>query len=296
MDKLNTVLYNSSGAIVEQDTSTIEAFSSLQNYFRAIAPYNTEWIPYVVFYPTNEDNNVGVPAEYLVMENIDTTTVEGETYYVYETNFPAAVVGSARATKIDVTVAFIAKAEDLIGVSRYDETEPGYNDTTYIAAQLLLDYVTTPASLGLTVAVSGNYVRVFNTETDWLFNGTAFTDTADITVTQLEEHRTDTATYALRKGTSTSRPTHSPNNTESIIAILNTKISSTEAYAQFYTKVNADLRFVNVTGDTMSGDLDFDGNNIDNVGVVNTDKVDFGTREMTDNHNESMKRLFFFHF
>jgi hypothetical protein len=60
MDKLNTVLYDSSLAIVEQDTSTIEAFSSLQNYYRAIAPYNTEWIPYAIFYPTNATANVGV--------------------------------------------------------------------------------------------------------------------------------------------------------------------------------------------------------------------------------------------
>jgi len=264
MDKLNTILLDSGLHIVEQDTSTIEAFSSLQNYLRVIAPYNTEWIPYAIFYPTNSNNNVGVPAEYLVMSQIDTTTIDGETYYVYETNFPAAVVGSARATQIAVTVAFIAKDENLIGVARYDEDADGYNDTTYIAAQLLIDYPD---------AVSGNYVRVFNTDTDWSYNGSVWTDTDDITITQLEEHRSDTASYTLRKGTSTSRPTHAPNNTESIIAILNTKISSTEAYDQFYTKTNADLRFVNVTGDIMSGDLDMGGNDLTNVKEINVKEI-----------------------
>ena len=246
MDKLHTILYDSSLAIVEQDTSTIEGYSSLQNYYRAIAPFNTEYIPYVIFYPTNTADDVGVPAEYMLMELIEPTTIDGSTYYAYETGFPPAVTGSARATKIDVTIAFIVKDEYLIGVSRYDEDAAGYNDTTYIAAQLLIDYPS---------ATTDQYVRVFNTETDWVFNGTIWTDTDDITITDLKEYRSDTASYTLRKGTSTSRPTHAPNNTESIIAILNTKISSSEAYANFYTKTDSDNRFVNITGDTMTANL-----------------------------------------
>ena len=201
MDKLHTVLYDSGLGITEQDTSTVEGYSTLQNYYRAIAPYNTEWIPYVIFYPTNASSNVGVPAEYMTMKYIETVTVDGSSYYAYETNFPDAVVGSARATKIDVTMAFIQKDADLIGVSRYDETDEDYNDTTYIAAQLLIDYPS---------AVSGNYVRVSNTETDWSFDGTEWADTDDITITSLVEHRATTVSYALRKGTSTSRPTHKP--------------------------------------------------------------------------------------
>ena len=212
MDKLHDILYNSALGIVTQSTSTVEGYSSFQNYQRATAPYNTEYIPYAIFYPTNSDNNVGVPAEYLLMEFVETTTVDGSTYYTYETNFPPAVTGSARANKIDVTLAFIEKDDDLIGVSRYDEDAVGYNDTTYIAAQLLIDYPS---------ATSGQYVRVFNTETDWLFGGATWTDTDDITITNLVEHRSDTASYTLRKGTSTTRPTHAPNKTEEIIEILN---------------------------------------------------------------------------
>ena len=269
MDKLNTVLYDSSLAIVEQDTSTIEAFSSLQNYYRVIAPYdNSSWIAYGIFYPTNVSDNVGIAAEPLYMRYVGTDSSTGETLYVYEREFPDAVVGSSRATKIDVTVAFIAREENLVGVSFYDVDTVGYNETTFIAAQLLLDYGSaTIAGLFTNVIPTTNeYIRSFNTETDWIFNGTAWVDSDDVTVTYLEEHRADTvASYALRKGISTGRPTHAPDNTFALTQAVNDKINSTEAYANFYTKTDVDTRYVNVTGDDMSGTLDMNTNLI--IGV-----------------------------
>src|SRR6056297_2260225 len=263
--KLNTIIYDSALAITSNDTSTIEAYSSNQNFLRAIAPYSTEWIPYAIFYPTNSDDNVGIPAEYLVMTYLETTTIDGSTYYKYEIEFPAAVLSSAKANQIKVTTAFIEKADGLIGVSRYDEDAVGYPQATdyetaeelatavgvYIAAQLLTDYPS---------AVEDDVVRVFNTDTDWQFNGTAWIDQDDYVATSLVEHRSDTLTYALRKGVSTSRPTHKPNNTEQIIAILNDKADADNVLDNHYTKTQSESRYVNIDGDTMADDLDMDGN------------------------------------
>ena len=248
MDKLNTILLNSTLGLINQDTATLEAFSSNQNYLRVVAPYTNEWICYGIFYPTNSDNNVGIPAEYMLIPFESTETYLGSTYYGYEVDFPPAALGSARANKLDVTIAFIQTDEDLIGVSLYDSTDAEYiaDPAAYIAAQLLLDYLDAEAT---------NYVRVFNTETDWVFDGTDWSDTDDITLTNLREDRSDTVSYAIRKGTSTSRPTHAPTATETIIAALQNMILSTTAYANFLTITNAISTYVNQSLEIIGLDL-----------------------------------------
>jgi hypothetical protein len=289
LDKLNTVILDSSLTVTSQDTDTIEGFSSNQNYLYVIAPYdNVSWICQAIFKPTNAGDTVGIAAEYLTMTFVETTVVGTQTYYKYQIEFPDAVLGNADANRIDVTIAFINyeaqtfnsstfeyETVTLAGVSRYDETDEDYNDTTYIAAQLLIDFPD---------AESGDYVRQYNTETDWLFDGTEWTDQDAIILTNLKEHRSDTFNYTLRGGQSTSRPTHAPTNTEIIIQEINKKINATTVENNYYAKIESDSRYYNVTGDTLSGDMNVNDNQITNVGdgVADGDAVNKGQLDLKE--------------
>lgn len=230
MKNLNTVIFNSDLTVKEQSEKPIQAFSSFQNIVRAIAPFGTEFIPFAIFHATNDANDVGVPAQSILMLPNGTVTVNGEDFFVYEQKVPEAVVGSLRATKVEFVLSLIGKKDNFIGVQRYDETDAAYiaDPNAYIAAQLLTDFPD---------AEENDYVRVFNTETDWEYDGTAWTDTDDQFESILEDFRSEIVEFALYKGKSTGKPTHKPNNTESIIEAINLKVSK--------------------TGDTMTGSLQF---------------------------------------
>ena len=88
---------------------------------------------------------------------------------------------------------------------------------------------------------NGSRVLTSYNETDTLQSVTTRgkTTTDDITITNLVEHRSDTASYTLRKGTSTTRPTHAPNNTEAIIAVLNDKADATTVLDNLAAEVAA---------------------------------------------------------
>jgi len=228
MQNINTIVFNSDLTVKSQTESPIQAFSSYQNIVRVAIPYGTDYIPFGIFHATNDEQNAADPAQFIVMIDSGTTTVDGETYKVYEQTVPSMVVASKRATRVEFVLSLWSKVTNFIGVQRYDETEQGYNDTTYIAAELLNDFPN---------ADEDDYVRVFNTETDWEFDGTAWVDTDDVFESVLEDYRSDVIVFALRKGNFTGQPTHTPSNTEAIIDAINLKVSK--------------------TGDTMIGALQF---------------------------------------
>ena len=257
MRNLNTVIFNSDLTVKQQTEKPIQAFSSYQNIVRAIVPYGTEYIPFAIFHATNDADDVSVPAQFILMVQNGTTTVDGETYYVYEQKVPEAVVASLRANKVEFVLSLWGKETNFIGVQRYDETVGGYNDTTYIAAQLLNDFPD---------ASEDDYVRVFNTETDWQFDGTVWSDTGDTFEYVLEDYRSSIVEFALYRGKATGKPTHKPSNTEAIIDAINLKVSK--------------------TGDTMTGALEFPNanqtrlvlgdNNITTDGQINATTFDNG--------------------
>jgi hypothetical protein len=228
MKNLNTIIFNPDLTVSSQTEKPIQAFSSYQNIIRVVVPFGTEYVPFGIFHATNATDDVAVPSQFILMLPAGTVDVGGENYFVYEQKVPEAIVASLRATKIEFVLSLWAKADDFIGVQRYDETAAGYNTTTYIAAQLLLDFPD---------ADTGEYVRVFNTETDWQFNGTAWVNTGDVFETVLEDSRSEIVEFALYRGKATGKPTHKPNNTEALIDAINLKVSK--------------------TGDTMTGQLQF---------------------------------------
>jgi len=216
MKNLNTIIFNSDLTVSSQTEKPIQAFSSFQNLIRVIVPFGTEYIPFGIFHATNTANDVSVPSQFILMLPAGTVDVGGENYFVYEQKIPEAIVASLRATKIEFVLSLFAKTSDLIGVQRYDETTAGYNTTTFIAARLLQEFPD---------AVEDEYVRVFNTETDWVFNGTSWVNTNDTFEAFLEDSRSEVVEFALFKGKSTGKPTHKPNNTEAIIDAINLKVS-----------------------------------------------------------------------
>ena len=216
MKNLNTIIFNSDLTVSSQTEKPIQAFSSFQNLIRVIVPFGTEYIPFGIFHATNVTNDVAVPSQFILMLPAGTVDVGGENYFVYEQKIPEAIVASLRATKIEFVLSLYAKTSDLIGVQRYDETAAGYNTTTFIAARLLQDFPN---------AEEDEYVRVFNTESDWQFNGTAWVDTDDTFEAFLEDSRSEIVEFALYRGKSTGKPTHKPTNTEAIIDAINLKVS-----------------------------------------------------------------------
>ena len=243
MKNINTIIFNSDLTVREQTESPIQAFSSYQNIVRVIIPFDTSYIPFGVFHATNDAGDVANPTQLILLLPNGTATVDGETYYVYEQKVPEAVVGSLRASKVEFVLSLWASKENFIGVQRYDETAAGYNTTTYIATQLLLDFPN---------AAADEYVRVFNTETDWEFDGTTWTDTNDVFETVLEDSRSEIVEFALYKGKSTGKPTHKPSNTEAIIESLNLK--------------------VNKSGDVMTGALQFANAGLTRL-ILGTNKI-----------------------
>jgi len=243
MKNLNTIIFNSDLTVREQTERPIQAFSSYQNIVRVVVPFGNEYLPFAVFHATNATNDVASPAQFILMLPNGTTTVDGETYFVYEQKVPEAVVASLRATKVEFVLSLWSKVTDFIGVQRYDETASGYNTTTYIAAQLLVDFPD---------ATNGEYVRVFNTETDWQFDGSVWTDTDDVFSTVLEDSRSEVVEFALYKGKSTGKPTHKPSNTEALVDAINLKVSK--------------------TGDTMTGALQFANASLTRL-IMGTNKI-----------------------
>ena len=243
MKNINTIIFNSDLTVREQTESPIQAFSSYQNIIRVVIPYDTSYIPFGVFHATNDASDVATPTQLILLLPNGTSTVDGETYYVYEQKVPEAVVASLRATKIEFVLSLWASKNNFIGVQRYDETASGYNTTTYIAAQLLLDFPQASAD---------EYVRVFNTETDWQFDGSTWSDTNDTFETVLEDSRSEIVEFALYRGKSTGKPTHKPSNTEAIIESLNLK--------------------VNKSGDVMTGALQFANAGLTRL-ILGTNKI-----------------------
>ena len=259
MRNLNTVLFNAELVIQEQSDTKVFAFSTAQNIVRVIAPYGDDYSVFGIFQANNPNEDVAQPSQQLQMIKVGTETVNGETYNVYEREVPAMVAASPRATRIDFVANFYAKTDAELGGVTY----------RFIGVHYAVENGTIDSQLKtiFTLAETNDYVRVIDNgvSTDYTFDGTNWVDTEDLFAVQVQENRSQLVTWALERGKVGAIPTHKPENTESIISAINLKLDKTEAFDSFFTKQQADARFVEVAGDTMSGNLNMDGNDVLNI-------------------------------
>ena len=259
MRNLNTVLFNAELVIQEQSDTKVFAFSTAQNIVRVIAPYGDDYSVFGIFQANNPNEDVAQPSQQLQMIKVGTETVNGETFNVYEREVPAMVAASPRATRIDFVANFYAKTD----------VEQGGVTYRFVGVLYAVSAVTvnTQLKIRFPLAEEFDYVRVIDNgvSSDYFFDGTDWVDTEDLFAVQVQENRSQLVTWALERGKVGAIPTHKPENTESIISAINLKLDKTEAFHSFYTKQQADERFVEVTGDTMLDDLDMDGNDILNI-------------------------------
>ena len=258
MKNLNQIRYTATLQVQSQTNEPIQAFATAQNIIRVIAPYDNTWVPYAIFEAT-ADRPIATNTQNILMTRIGEETVGQETFTIYEVPVPKMVQGSAKATKVQFIAAF------------YDRKATVFNGTTFTFIGIeYFDNTPTDAALKaiFTEAEANDYVRViFNgVGTDWLFNGTTWTDTQDLYESIIQENRSDVVEFVLRKGKEGKQPTIKPDNTEAIIQALGTKADINAVF----TKQQSDDRFVNVTGDTMQGTLDLNNNPLPNVQSINT--------------------------
>ena len=245
MKNLNTVLLDATLVVQDRTNNPIQAFASAQNTIRVTAPFGQSWIPYAIFEAV-ADRPIGEPTQRIRMEQVGTDIVGGETYAVYETDVPQMVQASSRATAVELVVSFWAKQQTVVNGQNLTFIGVAYFETTPTNAQLN----------SLFNPENNDYARIIvnGVSSDWVFDGT-WTDSEDLFESIIQENRSDVIQYNLRRGKSSLQPTTLPNNTEAILAALQGKANVGDSF----TKAQADDRFVNRTGDSMSGPLEIQG-------------------------------------
>jgi hypothetical protein len=160
---------------------------------------------------------------------------EGE-YRRWNFVIPGSVLNDntlANSTGLRFKVEFWYISGDFIGVEKY-------NTETGIADLLAADYPD---------ATDGQYVRVIDTDTDWVLTDGVWEDFESKKAVGINKEVTQVADFQLEKGVFTGEPTHAPTNTELILEELSKMLRKDGSRP-------------------MTGDLDMDGNGIDNVGSV----------------------------
>jgi len=245
MKNVNEIRFTATLQVQERTAEPIQAFATAQNIIRVIAPFDNTWVPYAIFEAT-ADRPIATNTQNILMTRIGEETIGQETFTIYEVPVPKMVQGSAKATKVEFVAAFFDRKTTTVNGTEKTFIGIEYFDTTPTSAAL--DAIFTEAE-------EDDYVRVIfeGVGTDWEYDGNSWTDTSDLFESIIQENRSDVVEFVLRKGKESKQPTVPPNNTEAIIEALQTKADTSSVF----TKQQSDDRFVNVTGDTMTGTLQF---------------------------------------
>lgn len=230
---LNKITYTETLAIDTQTTQPIRAYAEQANTIEVLAPVSGFNTAYAVVQGLK--GNVVNPklrtTERLYMSPLSD---EGE-YKRWNFVLPGAVLNDMslmNSTGVRVKVEFWYIQGDFLGVEKY-------NTETGIADLLATDYPS---------ATDDQFVRVIDTESDWYYDGDLETwvDYEAYKQVGINNKPTEVADFTLEKGVYTGAPSHAPTNTEYIIEELK--------------------KMLRVDGSrAMSGDLNMDGNDIDNV-------------------------------
>ena len=205
---INTIYYNEDLTIKSQTTQPIRAFAEQANTIEVYAPVSAHNAGYFVVQglKAGVPNPRLIPTERLLMYDVGDETVGGVLYHHYNAVIPGAALNDMSlmaSTGIRFLAEFWYLGDTSLGVRFYDTEVP-----ETIAGYLATDF---PA------AVSGDSVRVIDTDTDWDFDGADWTDFDSQHLVAVTKAPTDVADFTLQRGISTTDPTHAPTNTELIL-------------------------------------------------------------------------------
>jgi len=213
------------GTLLEQPTDVFAAANgngSTQN--NLLTSYGTEY----VFYALYQKPNGLSPERYLMIEDgteqVEVSEDVFETWNKYKHIIPSPVFDIESSVTQNVTGQFEAW---------FFEPEDGFLGIVQLEADLAGTF---PA------AIEGDFARVVDTNTDWQYLSSVWTDSTTTIVG--EESRVPSETYdiPIDPSINTGLPTIAPENTEIIISVLNGKLSKVDAVANY---VNQDFSIYN---------------------------------------------------
>lgn len=234
---LNRIVFNEDLTVKTKTEQPIRAYAQQANTIEVLAPvsgFNTAYI--VLQGLANSVVNPRLRAtQRLFMSPL---TAEGD-YSRWNMIIPGPILNDMslmNSTGVRVRVEFWYISGDCLGVEKYN-TEVTLTIKGYLAA----DYPD---------ATDGQFVRVIDTNTDWYYDADTLTwvDYESQYQVGVSVQPTSSVDFLLEKGIYTDAPSHAPTNTELILQELAAKLG--------------------LIGGTMSGDIDMDDNDVNNVKTV----------------------------
>lgn len=194
------------------------AYGNGANTVIMVAPFLTTHTMYVLYRKPN-----GIEAErYVMIPTGETEIVDvdgnNEEWNIWRNVVPGAVVNIDSAVAQNLAVGF----EDW-----YFVPEDGFLGIVQFEA----DLVTTFPS-----AVEGDFVRVVDTNTDWQYLSSVWTDSLTQLVGDESRERVEMVPVVVDPNIDGGLPTVAPDNTEIIITILNNKLSISDAIATYVAR------------------------------------------------------------
>jgi len=243
MKNLNTIIFNENGSIKSQTNNPIFAYAESQNVLKVYVPLSGYTVlgKFGKYAIVGGEKKVLLP-ERLYMKPKGQETIDGIPYNVYEQLIPSIVLSQAFVGQ-DLKVGFQLEAykiedEKYLGIKQYN-TEA----TNEIVTELNNDFAQ---------AEEDEFVRVVDTDTDWVFDGTTWNDTEEKLALGLERLQFAVIDYVVQGSFETDVPSHKPENTEFILSELNQKAD-----------LNAFLSALDDIDDLQFDKLEKDGSNAD---------------------------------
>jgi len=269
---INTIYYNEDLTIKSQTTQPIRAFAEQANTIEIYAPVSTHNAAYFILQGLKNGvtNPRLLPTERLVMGYIDQVTVGGVVYSHWSARIPGAVLNDMslmKCTGLRFLTEFWYLGDEVLGVRQYN-TEVVLDIVAFLEADF-------PSAL------DGDYVRVLDTDTDWVFDDVnGWEDYLSQHIAYVTKDPTSTADFGLEAGISTGDPSHTPSSTELIIQeIVNNNTAMTAA------KVSVSAVVGTTSEETAGGDKDtpiYSKLKSDEVLAAEIAKVLDGTTPITD--------------
>jgi hypothetical protein len=228
---LNKITYTETLALESQTTQPIRAYAEQANTIEVLAPVSGFNTAFAVLQGLK--NGVVNPALRTTERLFMSPLSDEDEYRRWNFVIPGSVLNDntlANSTGLRFKVEFWYISGDFIGVEKY-------NTETGIADLLATDYPD---------ATNGQYVRVIDTDTDWVLTDGVWEDFESKKTVGINKEVTQVADFQLEKGVFTGEPTHAPTNTELILEELSKMLRKDGSRP-------------------MTDDLDMDGNAVTDV-------------------------------
>src|SRR6056297_2037999 len=232
MANVNTIIFNEDLTVKSQTSQPIRAYAQQGNTIEIYAPVSGFSTAFIIYQGLKDSvvNPKLRATQQLYMEDKGTENINGVPHQKWQHTVPGQVLNDGslmQCTGLRIQVALWYTSGDFLGV-----------EYTADADTLAVSYPS---------ATDGQIVRVISTNSDWVYDETeeVWEDFEDFKNVGIVKEPTSSVDFTLERSIYTTEPTSALTNTEYIISELNKKLAK--------------------AGDTMTGDLDMDGNDVDNV-------------------------------